>query len=149
MHRRNFLALSTAAAAAPGFAFQVEKSKMKITSVQLVQTRPKHPLPAYKPSPDAWSTGGVEVASPMSIYPEYKAMRSLFLPDPGKVPGFTVEIATDKGVKGYGSGGPGGGHNRSRASAQAADRARIRSMWSATGISCGAPPCPTGGPASR
>jgi L-rhamnonate dehydratase len=45
----------------------------------------------------------------MSIYPEYKAMRSLFLPDPGKVPGFTVEIATDKGLKGYGSGGPGGG----------------------------------------
>ncbi len=51
----------------------------------------------------------VEVANPMSIYPEYKATRSLFLPDPGKVPGFTVEIATDKGVKGYGSGGAAGG----------------------------------------
>jgi len=92
MHRRNFLALSTAAAAAPGFAFQVEKSRMKVTSVRLVQTRPKHPLPAYKPSPDAWSTGGVEVASPMSIYPQYKSMRSLFMPDPGKVPGFTPDV---------------------------------------------------------
>ena len=82
---------------------------MKITAVRLVQTRPKRPLPAYQPSANAWSTNGVEVASPMSIYPEYKAMRSLFMPDPGKVPGFTVEIATDKGLKGYGSGGPGGG----------------------------------------
>ncbi len=45
----------------------------------------------------------------MSVYPEYKAMRSLFMPDPGKVPSFTVEITTDKGIKGYGNGGPGGG----------------------------------------
>ena len=45
----------------------------------------------------------------MSVYPEYKAMRSLFNPDPGKVPSFTVEITTDKGIKGYGNGGPGGG----------------------------------------
>ena len=29
---------------------------------------------------------------------------------PGKLPAFTVEITTDKGVKGYGSGGPGGGY---------------------------------------
>ena len=45
----------------------------------------------------------------MSIYPEYKATRSLFIPDSGKVPGFTVEITNDKGVKGYGQGGPAGG----------------------------------------
>ena len=45
----------------------------------------------------------------MSVYPAYKAKRSLFLPDAGKVPNFTVEITTDKGVKGYGNGGPGGG----------------------------------------
>src|SRR5205085_739200 len=88
---------------------QQEKSKMKIASVSLVNTRPKRPVPAYQPSPGSWSTNGVEVASPMSIYPEYKTTRSLFLPDAGKVPGFTVEIATDKGLKGYGSGGPGGG----------------------------------------
>jgi len=109
MKRRNFLALSAAAAATPSFAFQVEKSKMKITSVRLVNTRPKRPVPEYTSAPTAWSTNGVEVANPMSIYPQYKATRSLFLPDPGKVSGFTVEIATDKGVKGYGSGGPGGG----------------------------------------
>jgi L-alanine-DL-glutamate epimerase-like enolase superfamily enzyme len=45
----------------------------------------------------------------MSIYPEYKAQRSLFQPDPGKLGGFTVEISTDKGVKGYGEGGTAGG----------------------------------------
>ncbi len=45
----------------------------------------------------------------MSIYPAYKATRSLWNPDPGKLEGFTVEISTDKGVTGYGSGGAGGG----------------------------------------
>jgi L-rhamnonate dehydratase len=113
MDRRKFLSASAAAGivtSMPGFAFQTEKSKLKITSVRLVNTRPKRPLPTYTPAATAWSVDGVEVASPMSIYPEYKAKRSLFLPDPGKVPSFTVEIATDKGVKGYGSGGPGGGN---------------------------------------
>jgi hypothetical protein len=41
----------------------------------------------------------------MSIYPQYKAQRSLFMADdlgPG-----AVEIATDKGIKGIGYGGPG------------------------------------------
>ncbi|HVW86157.1 MAG TPA: enolase C-terminal domain-like protein [Bryobacteraceae bacterium] len=114
MDRRTFLCqsgLSAAAfaAAAPALPFQGEKSGLKITGIRLVDPKPKHPLPAYTISKDAWSTGGVEVASPMSIYPEYKAMRSLFMPDPGKLPGFTVEITTDKGVKGYGQGGPAGG----------------------------------------
>jgi L-rhamnonate dehydratase len=31
------------------------------------------------------------------------------LPDPGKLEGFTVEVSTDKGVKGYGNGGIAGG----------------------------------------
>ena len=111
MRRRTFL-WSTAlgapalnAAETPFFG----KSKMKIASVRLVKTRPKRPLASYKPAADAWSTQGVEVANPMSIYPKYKATRSLFFPDPGKMPGFTVEVATDKGLKGYGSGGTGGG----------------------------------------
>ncbi len=82
---------------------------MKITGVRLVRTRPRRPVPSYQPAPGSWSTGGVEVANPMSLYPEYKARRSLFMPDPGKLGGFTVEIATDKGLKGYGSGGAGGG----------------------------------------
>ncbi len=89
--------------------FQNENSRLKITGLRLVRTRPRRPLPRYTPSPTSWSTQGVEVANPMSIYPEYKAMRSLFFPDPGKVPSFTVEISTDKGIKGYGTGGPGGG----------------------------------------
>ncbi len=86
-----------------------EKSGMKIASVRLVRTRPRRPLPSFRPAPGSWSTQGVEVANPMSIYPKYKATRSLFFPDRGQLGGFTVEIATDKGVKGYGSGGPGGG----------------------------------------
>jgi L-rhamnonate dehydratase len=111
MNRRTFLAAAAlpAAATAAARAADLGKSAMKITGVRLVQVRPRRPVPAYQPAPGSWSTQGVEVANPMSIYPKYKATRSLFFPDPGKVPGFTVEIATDKGLKGYGSGGPAGG----------------------------------------
>ena len=114
MDRRLFLKLGGLSAMSmvevPPLAFGQEKSKLKITGVRIVNTRPKRPVPSFKPAAGAWSTNSVEVANPMSIYPEYKATRSLFLPDPGKVPSFTVEITTDKGVKGYGSGGPGGGY---------------------------------------
>jgi hypothetical protein len=105
MNRRSFLGAVPAAAAAAAPAapvplpFQEEKSRLKITGVRLVQTRPRRPVPSYQPAPGSWSTGGVEVANPMSIYPRYKAMRSLFQPDPGKLGAFTVEIATDKGLK--------------------------------------------------
>ena len=76
MRRRNFLGLGGMAAlglvdhasAAPP-PFQNEKSKLKITGVRLVRTRPKRPVPSYQPAPGSWSTGGVEVANPMSIYP--------------------------------------------------------------------------------
>ena len=131
MRRRNFLALGGGAALglmhranAMPVPFQDEKSKLKITGVRLVHTRPKRPVPAYQPAAGSWSTGGVEVANPMSIYPEYKAQRSLFMPDPGKLEGFTVEISTDKGVKGYGSGGIAGGAGGDGAFHQAADRRR-------------------------
>src|SRR5512147_2371873 len=109
MNRRHFLRGGLASIALPALPFQAEKSKLKITGVRLVRTRPKRPVPAFKPAAGSWSTGGVEVANPMSIYPEYKAQRSLFMPDPGGLGGFTVEISTDKGVKGYGTGGIGGG----------------------------------------
>ncbi len=113
MKRRSFLQLGGLAACAlapvTALPFAGEKSKQKITGVRLVNPRPRRPLPEYTPAPGSWSTTNVEVASPMSIYPEYKATRSLFMPDAGKVPGFTVEITTDKGVKGYGQGGPAGG----------------------------------------
>jgi len=101
------LAGATAAFAPPALPWQSEKSKLKITGIRLVRTRQLKPLPAFKPAADAWSTQGVEVANPMSVYPEFKAMRSLFAAE--NVPSFTVEITTDKGIKGYGNGGPGGG----------------------------------------
>ncbi len=115
MRRRDFFRSAgtalgaVAGTSAPAYAFQSEKSKLKIDGVRLVRTRPKRPVPAYQPAPGSWSTGGVEVANPMSIYAEYKARRSLFMPDGGKLEGFTVEISTDKGVKGYGNGGIAGG----------------------------------------
>ena len=113
MNRRSFIKFSGMSAAGlvslPALPFQSEKSKLKITGIRLVHTRPKHPAPAYTPAPGSWSTQGVEVANPMSIYPKYKPTRSLWNPDPGKFGGFTVEISTDKGVKGYGTGGSGGG----------------------------------------
>lgn len=111
MNRRNFFSTGLAATAASATAQTPDlgKSKMKITSVRLVSPRPKRPALRYTPAPGSWGTQSVEVANPMSIYEKYKATRSLFFPDAGKVPGFTVEIATDKGVKGYGSGGAAGG----------------------------------------
>ena len=46
------------------------------------------------------------MANPMSIYPRYKAQRSLFMAD--DLGPEAVEITTDKGVSGVGFGGPGG-----------------------------------------
>lgn len=89
----------------PPLPFHSEKSDLKITSVRMVRPKPKRPLPQYEPAPGSWSTGGTEVANPMSIYPKYKARRSLFMAnDLGPV---AVEIATDRGIKGIGFGGPG------------------------------------------
>ncbi len=91
----------------PSPPFAEERSKLKITGVRMVRPRPRRPLPSYEPAPGSWSTGSVEVANPMSIYPEYKARRSLFMaPDLGPS---AVEITTDKGVRGIGYGGPGAG----------------------------------------
>src|SRR3954449_867112 len=78
MKRRSFFTLGgLCAVSLPALAFQEEKSKLKITGVRIVQTRPKRPVPSYTPAPGSWSTSGVEVANPMSIYPEYKPQRSL------------------------------------------------------------------------
>ena len=108
MDRRRFLS-SALFAALPALPFQAEKSKLKITGVRLVRTRYRKPEPAYTPAAGSWSTGGVEVANPMSIYPKYKPQRSLFMANDPAIGAFTVEITTDKGVKGYGRGGAGGG----------------------------------------
>ena len=123
MDRRNFLQtglISSISAAAlwaqkkedampttPSPPFAEERSKLKITGVRMVRPRPRRPLPCYEPAPGSWSTGNVEVANPMSIYPKYKARRSLFMAhDLGPS---AVEITTDKGVRGIGYGGPGAG----------------------------------------
>jgi L-rhamnonate dehydratase len=108
MKRREFLA-TLSAAALPTLAFSQEASGLKITLVRLVKTRPKKPAPAYTPSSSAWNGNRTEVANPMSVYPDFKPYRDLFYAEPGKVDPFTVEIGTDKGIKGYGNGGPGGG----------------------------------------
>ena len=105
MRRRDLLSLL----ALPALGWAQEKSKLKITGLRLVNVKPRKPYPAFKPAPGAWSTQFVEVANPMSIYSEFKPRRELFFPEPGKVPSFTVEITTDKGIVGYGNGGPGGG----------------------------------------
>ena len=78
MHRRGFLKASSTASlgaaaslfpvkdtegmafpAPPPLPFQNEKSKLKITSVRMVNPRPKRPLPQYTPAAGSWSTGGV------------------------------------------------------------------------------------------
>lgn len=122
MNRRDFLQtgllLSTGAASlwadekpaesvGPAAVFLTEKGKLKIESVKMVRPRPKRPVPDYRPAPGSWSTGGVEVANPMSIYPKYKPRRSLFQAQDLGLP--AVEITTDKGVSGIGYGGPGAG----------------------------------------
>jgi L-rhamnonate dehydratase len=91
----------------PTLPFQGERSKLKITSIRMVKTKPKKPVPSYTPAPGSWSTRGVEVANPMSIYPKYKAQRSLFMADDLGLD--AVELMTDKGVSGIGFGGPGCG----------------------------------------
>lgn len=115
MQRREFLrgvpALGLApalGAATPRPAFAEELGNLKITSVRLVRTAPRRPVPKYKVAPGSWDING-QVANPVSIYPKYNARRDSAQPDGGALPGFTVEIATDKGVKGYGRGGTGGG----------------------------------------
>ena len=85
--------------------FAGQRSKLKINGVHMISPKPKKPLPAYEPTPGSWSTGGVEVANPMSIYPKYKAQRSLFMANDLGLP--AVQITTDKGVSGMGFGGPG------------------------------------------
>ncbi len=98
---------ASAADDAPTRAHQEARIKLKITKVRAVRPRPKRPIPSYKPTPGSWSTGSVEVANPMSIYPKYKRQRSLFMA--GDLGPSAVEITTDKGIKGIGFGGPGAG----------------------------------------
>src|SRR5262245_60968815 len=85
--------------------FREEKSDLKITTIRAVPLVPKRPLPKYQPTPGFWNTTDVEIANPLSIYPRFKPRRSLFYAD--DLGPLEVMIETDKGITGYGYGGPG------------------------------------------
>ena len=125
-----------AASTLPPRAWTQEKSKLKITGIRLVKLAPRKPPPSYTPAPGSWSTQGVEVSAPPNIYPEFKPTRSLFAGQ--NVPGFTVEVTTDKGIIGYGEGGAGGGAIVNGASGAPDDGPRSVRSSSATGTSIGA-----------
>ena len=85
--------------------FREEKSDLKITAIRAVALEPKQPLPQYKPAPGSWNTTDVEIANPLSIYPRFKPRRSLFYAD--DLGPITVMVETNKGITGFGFGGPG------------------------------------------
>jgi L-rhamnonate dehydratase len=85
--------------------FREEKSGLKITAIRAVNLEPLRPLPKYQPAAGSWNTTEVEIASPLSIYPRFKPRRSLFYAD--DLGPLTVMVETDKGITGYGYGGPG------------------------------------------
>jgi L-rhamnonate dehydratase len=75
----------------PAVAFQSERSWLKIAGVRLVRTRPKR-RGGGQPHADLLGIQGATLA----VYA-----------GGGKLGGYTVEIATDQEVTGYGSGGTG------------------------------------------
>src|SRR3982751_5947773 len=100
LNRSDFLTdsalLADGAIAFPPLVWAQEKAKLKITDIRLVKLSPRRPPPSYTPAPGSWSTQGVEVSAPPNIYPEFRPTRSLFAAK--NVPGFIVEITTDKGI---------------------------------------------------
>jgi L-rhamnonate dehydratase len=86
-------------------SFRDQKSDLKITAIRAVRLQPLHPLPKYEPTPGFWNTTDVEIANPLSIYPRFKPRRSLFYAD--DLGPLEVMVETDKGITGYGYGGPG------------------------------------------
>jgi L-rhamnonate dehydratase len=89
----------------PPLPFHDQASNLTITKVRAVRLVPNRPLPVYRQTPGTWNTTEVEIANPLSIYPRFKPRRSLFYaedlgPD-------TVMVETNKGITGFGYGGPG------------------------------------------
>jgi L-rhamnonate dehydratase len=125
MHRRTFFSASAAVGlagltpmgeaaaqeASPRFPepaplkFREEKSGLKITAIRPVTLVASRPLPQYQSAPGSWNTTDVEIANPLSIYPRFKPRRSLFYAD--DLGPLTVMVETDKGITGFGYGGPG------------------------------------------
>lgn len=142
MNRRNFCRAGLAAAMGNRLVAQdarpdadssvsaLSPSGLKIVSVRMVDPQPRKALPEFTPSADAWSPFGSEVASPMSIYSQYKPKRSLFMADDLGKP--AVEILTDKGIRGIGFGGPGAGfviENHLQKLLIGEDPFRIEQLW--------------------
>jgi L-rhamnonate dehydratase len=86
-------------------SFRGERSGLKITAIRAVRLVPERPLAQYEPAPGSWNTTEVEIANPLSIYPRFKPRRSLFYAD--DLGPLEVTVETDKGITGYGYGGPG------------------------------------------
>ena len=114
MSRRDILGFAavlagSAAAASAQQQWPVE-TDLEITDVRVVRTRPKNPLPTYEPTPGSyWATR--EAARPIEVHPEYTGKRgpgSKWMPD-RSLGAVTVEISTNKGLKGYGRAGSAGG----------------------------------------
>jgi len=110
MQRREFIMsaasmglVSLADVVLPKMAWADEKSRMKITDVRLIKVKPRYQAPAEAKGIKTF-TG--ETARPMSIYPEYKGSMSW---SPTGINSAYVEITTDKGIKGIGIAGAGGG----------------------------------------
>ena len=130
-NRREFLRCAPVAAAwgsiqagEQAFGFQAEKSKLKITGLRLVNTRPKLMLSKYKVPPEPWSTG-FPISVPAGKYafqagttealsggPPTQQPEALHDPNLPMFPmdrgAFSVEVTTDKGISGLGRGGGGG-----------------------------------------
>ena len=85
--------------------FSAETSDLKITDIRPVELVPKRPLPAYEQTKGSWNTSEVEIANPLSVYPRFKPRRSLFFAENWGPSSVIVE--TDKGISGFGYGGPG------------------------------------------
>ena len=116
MNRRDFLNVAPLAAgtlvATSAYAqapFADEKSKLKITGVRLVQTGRESPRPRTRRRRARGRPSGSKSRIRCRSIPSTRPAIAVSA-DPGKVRGVTVEIRTDKGIKGYGKGGPGAGY---------------------------------------
>jgi hypothetical protein len=78
------------------------KIEIEDHGIRLVKLTPKHPAPTYTPAPAPGRRKGWK-CRPAQHLSGISATRSLFAAK--NVPGFTVEITTDKGITGYGEGG--------------------------------------------
>lgn len=114
LRRRDLLGIATLLAGRPEATSAQSpwpaESGLEITGVRVVRTRPKNPLPAYEPAPGSyWATR--EAARPIEIHPEFTGKRgpgSKWMPD-RSLGSVTVEVSTNKGLKGYGRAGAAAG----------------------------------------